>query len=286
MEESKTLRTVLITGASSGIGRDCTILLSREKYLVFAGLHNEKDLKWDLFQESKNIIPILLDVTNPAQISSAFKKVYRYTRKHGLFGIINNAGTAVSGPLELLSIEVIKQQFEVNFFGYLRVIQKFIPLVRQAHGRIINIGSISGRISGPFLGPYSATKFAIRAVTDSLRRELNPWKIPVILIEPGRVTTPIWQKAKVHSDKILLKSKKYNEYYSEIFEKILIRRQSKGNRGIVPLAVAKIIKKALEDKSPKTRYYAGVDALLLSIAYRILPDKFIDKVIFSQLGMN
>jgi len=277
---------VFITGASTGIGRACALYLDSIGFQVFAGIRRKKDSIYLTKQSNNSIRSILIDITNRSLVLSALKKVKKITGREGLYGLINNAGIAVGGPLESLPISLIQQQFEVNILGHIRVIQTFLPLLRKAHGRIINMGSISGRISAPFAGPYSASKFAMEAITDTLRMELKPWDIQVSIIEPGSVDTPIWQKsidlAKKNADKCPLSIKKM---YNKSFFKSLTVRGKTGKRGISPLIVAKTVGHALSSRKPKTRYVIGRDAKIRLLLAKLLPDKTIDKYILKKLDL-
>jgi NAD(P)-dependent dehydrogenase (short-subunit alcohol dehydrogenase family) len=217
---------VLITGCSSGIGKDCVHELIRLGFSVFAGIRNEADagmLKREI--PSENLYPVIIDVTLPETIKAAKLFIKRAIGNAGLVALINNAGIAIPGPLEVIDDEMLKQQFDVNVFGVVRICRAFIPLLRKyvasdsTRGRIINISSIAGFLVFPGLGAYSASKYALEAITESLRLELKPWKIHVCSIQPSNIRTPIWDKGeefywKVKNNCNLTKQKCYQQLFS------------------------------------------------------------------------
>ena len=195
MNTTDTPQHILITGASSGIGRACAYHLDKKGYFVFAGVRTEADGKALKAGASNRLTPVIIDVCDDDSIRTAHNLVEKSIGPMGLDGLINNAGVALAGPMEYLDISKFRQQLDVNVLGLVSVTQAFLPLLRKKKGRIINMGSISGRVALPFLGPYSATKFAIEAITDSMRVELRPWDISVSIIEPGNVKTKIRRSA-------------------------------------------------------------------------------------------
>ncbi len=184
---------VVVTGASSGIGQAAAELLAREGFVAFAGVRNEADAA-RVGALHPNVRAVRLDVTDRASIGAAAEVVAASALP--LRGVVNNAGVAIAGPLEFLPVDQLRRQFEVNVFGALEVSQAFLPQLRVSRGRLIFVGSISGRLAIPFIAPYSASKFALRALTDALRVELGPAGIAVALLEPSSVKTPIWQKGR------------------------------------------------------------------------------------------
>jgi NAD(P)-dependent dehydrogenase (short-subunit alcohol dehydrogenase family) len=174
---------VLVTGASSGIGEATALRLARAGWDVLAGVRREEDAER---LRGLGVEPVLLDVTDPAAVAALDLE--------RLDGLVNNAGIALALPLELLPLDELRRVLEVNVVGQLAVTQAVLPAVRAARGRVVNVGSIAGRSSLPFLGAYAASKFALEAVTDALRVELRPWGIRVAIVEPGSIATPIWTK--------------------------------------------------------------------------------------------
>ena len=186
---------VVITGASSGVGRACTAALDRRGWRVFAAVRRDEDARRLGEGASPRWTPLRLDVTDAAQIDAAVQRVNEELGERGLAGLVNNAGIAVFGPLEFVHLDEMRRQLEVNVTGQVAVIQRFLPLLRAAKGRIVNVGSITGRVALPYFGPYTLTKFALEAISDVLRIELRKWGIRVSLVEPGSVDTPMWAKA-------------------------------------------------------------------------------------------
>src|SRR5258708_15197622 len=188
--------TIVVTGASSGIGKACALQLDTLGMRVAAGVRRERDGEALRREASDRLTPILLDITDATAISAAVDCVTTASGETGLAGIINNAGIAVAGPLELLPLSELRKQLEVNVIGQIAVTQAFLPLLRRGKGRVVMIGSLGGRIVTPFTGAYCASKFAMEALTDALRMELRPWHMHVSIIEPGFIDTPIWEKSK------------------------------------------------------------------------------------------
>jgi NAD(P)-dependent dehydrogenase (short-subunit alcohol dehydrogenase family) len=277
-----TLRSVLITGASSGIGEACTLALDRAGYQVFAGVRKVSDCERLALLGSTNLLPLLLDVTDANQIELALEYVSTITGEDGLYGLVNNAGIAVGGPLEFVPLDELRKQMEVNFFGTVAVTQAFLPLLRSARGRIIFNGSIAGRMASPFRGPYSASKHALEAVTDVLRIELNPWDIKVSMIEAGFVETPIWSRSLAEFDRM---SKTFPPEAFNLYGRIinLIRNSiSKKKEGTKPEDLARLVLHILETPKPIARYRLGRDAKLKAFI-RMFPDAFVDWFILRKM---
>ncbi len=204
------------------------------------------------------------------------------TEEAGLWGLINNAGVAVAGLLEFLPIERLRMQLEVNVVGQFAVTQAFLPLLRKGGGRIVNIGSISGRIATPLLGAYAASKFAMEGLSDSLRRELRPWGIPVSIVDPGRVSTPIWKKSLAMADELVHElPRRALELYGPVIEKEQKTALKAAEGGIPAEKVAQVVAHALMVKRPRTRYLVGPEARLGALAARILPDSLLDRILTS-----
>jgi NAD(P)-dependent dehydrogenase (short-subunit alcohol dehydrogenase family) len=188
-KEASATGAVVITGTSTGIGRATAVRLAGMGFRVFAGVRKPADA--DELAQTPGITPLIIDVTDPAIVSAAAETVASQTGSAGLRGLVNNAGITVPGPLEFLPLDDLRRQLEVNVIGPIAVTQAFLPLLRRGRGRIINIGSIGGKMSMPFLGAYHVSKFGMEALSDSLRQELRPWGIRVSLVEPGGVSTPL-----------------------------------------------------------------------------------------------
>jgi len=260
---------ILITGASTGIGRATAEYLANNGFHVYGGVRKGKDFKE--LEQISNIIPIKLDVTIKDSIEHAFHTVKSQTS--GLHALINNAGIARAGPLIDLPIQDLQEQFDVNVFGVHRVTRKFFPLLKETRGRIIMISSDSGFFATPFFGPYCSSKFALEGYSDSLRRELMLYEMKVILIQPGRVTTPIWDKGKQllqrEGDSKLMK-------YAKKMGKEAIKKGK--TAGIAPVEVAEIVYEALTAKNPKLRYLIAPSTFKYRLI-KLLPEKWVDKIV-------
>lgn len=277
---------VVITGASTGIGESCARRLDRIGYRVFAGVRSPEAAARLRDGTSDRLTPLMLDVTDAGSIASAANTVGEYVAERGLRGLVNNAGIAVPGPLEYLPIDDLRQQLEVNVVGQVAVTQAFLPLLRRDRGRIINMGSISGILATPFIGPYAASKFALEAISDALRVELRPWGIEVILIEPGAIATPIWEKGQSRADDLEERlPPEAHERYGEAIAALRTFAREADNRGLPPDAVAKVVARALRAKRPKTRYLVGTDARLQKTVARVLPDRLRDRVLAAYLKL-
>jgi NAD(P)-dependent dehydrogenase (short-subunit alcohol dehydrogenase family) len=279
-------QTVVITGASTGIGRACALRLEKMGMQVFAGVRKASDGE-SLAEGRPRITPLIIDVTDAATIAKAQATVTDAVGQRGLAGLVNNAGIGVGGPLEFVPLDEMRRQFEVNVFGQLAVTQAFLPLLRKATGRIVNIGSIGGRLASPFIGPYSASKFAMEALTDALRIELRPWKIDVMIVEPGSIATNIWDKAKtttVELERDMTPEAK--ALYGNSIDAVKAFIADAEKRAIPADRVAKSVAHALTSKRPKTRYLVGTDARLQAALATVAPDRVVDAVIARQLKIK
>ncbi len=281
------MKTVVITGASTGIGRATAEYLAAQGWQVFAGIRKEAD-GTALVDADDRIKPILLDVTQPEQVDAAVETVRAALDGQKLAGLVNNAGIANMGPLALQPLDQFEAHFSVNVFGLLRASQAFAPLLGMdeslegAPGRIVNITSVGGRLSAPFLGAYTATKHAVESITDSLRRELVLFGIDAIAVGPGAVKTPIWDKAE--------KSNSSNPYANspwakpiEIFSETML---DGGRTGLDPIIVAKTIETALSAKKPKARYAPVPDKLTNFTLPMLLPKRVVDGFFWKRFGMS
>jgi NAD(P)-dependent dehydrogenase (short-subunit alcohol dehydrogenase family) len=282
----QTKGAVLITGASTGIGRASALLLDRSGYCVFTGVRKAQVGKELQAEASERLTPVILDITQAEQIAGAVEAVKEALGANlGLAGLVNNAGIAVAGPTEFLPIDVLRRQLEVNVIGQIAVTQAFLPLIRKGHGRIVNISSAIGRFALPFLGAYSASKFAMEALTDSLRRELLPWNIHVSIVEPGVIETPIWEKSYAVADAMEAElPPQAKELYAESFSTGRGFIEKLRRRAIPPEAVAKAVSRCLEARRPKSRYIVGAGARLPELIATFVPDRLADWGVRKVLG--
>jgi NAD(P)-dependent dehydrogenase (short-subunit alcohol dehydrogenase family) len=267
---------VVVTGASSGIGKACALLFARSGYRVFAGVRNA-----DIFcpeEAGPSFVPLELDVTRPEEIETAFQEVSRSLRPdEGVAGLVNNAGIVVSGPLECLPVQSLRQQFEVDVLGHMAVTRAFIPLLRKAGGRILNIGTAGWRLDPPFLGPYISAKHALEGLTHALRRELQPLGIHVVMIVPGPVRTPFWEKAYALSYSLEKSFRpECRRLYADRYNKGRVAIDRMRRRALPAEAAARVVKAALESRRPKLRYYVGHTAVAGAIAAGLIPQRLND----------
>lgn len=263
--------SVVITGASTGIGAACALHLDALGLRVFAGVRNAADGDALRAQSSSRLVPVRIDVTDLASITAAVNTIQSLVGDSGLGGLVNNAGIAVGGPLEMLPLDELRRQLEVNVVGQLAVTQAFLPLLRKGRGRIVNMGSIAGRVPLPLVGPYSMSKFALNAMTKSLRLEVDAWGIKVAIVEPGAIATPIWKKSTAAAD--TLYPDQNDALYREHFACIRHMLTEAERHAIPAEAVAKAVAHALTARRPKTHYLVGADARARAFLNVLLPQR-------------
>ncbi|MBF33807.1 MAG: short-chain dehydrogenase [Henriciella sp.] len=281
------MKTVVITGASTGIGRTTAERLAAKGWKVFAGVRKQEDAD-TLKKADPAIEPLMLDVTKAEDIEAAIAKVSDTLGGAKLAGLVNNAGIASMGPLALQPADEFKAHFEVNVFGTLSATQGFLPLLGMDRnrtgdpGRIVNITSLGGRIAAPFLGAYTATKHAVESMTDSFRRELVIYGIDAIAIGPGSVKTPIWDKAEDKNE-----DQPYaNSAWAEPIRKFSETMLKGGREGLPPERVAEIIETALTDSSPKARYAPVPDKFTNWTIPTHIPKRWLDSIFANRFGME
>jgi NAD(P)-dependent dehydrogenase (short-subunit alcohol dehydrogenase family) len=282
----------LITGASTGIGRASTLRLAGKGWTVLAGVRDPAVGERLLAEAAPpgRVIPLQLEVTDPVQIAQAVARVDEESAGGGasvggaLDALVNNAGIGVGGPLELISQEDLRRQFDVNVLAQVAVTQALLPALRRAHGRIVFVSSIGGRVAMAFTAPYAASKHALEAFGDALRVELHTSNIQVALVEPGSVATPIWDKARADAESVSIPPELQAEYgkVPAAMSKVLA---DTARRGVAPELVAETIERALTARRMKSRYVVGRDAKAMLIARRLLPDHVFDRVARRALGV-
>ena len=279
-------RAVLVTGASTGIGEACALRMHARGFLVYAGVRRTVD--GDALRaraSSDRLVPVMLDVTSEEHIAEVGRRIEAERGERGLDGLVNNAGIAAAGPLEFLPISELRRQFEINVIGQVAVTQALLPALRHARGRIVFLSSISGRSALPFVGAYGASKFAIEAIADALRVELGESGIHVSVVEPGVITTPIWQTALRRAEAVLLRDAppQLEEYYGSALAALRRMAESGGGAGEPPDRVADDIEHALTAPTPRTRYLIGRDARLRLVIERLVPTRLRDRMIRNRL---
>lgn len=280
-------RSVMITGASSGIGAACALRFDGMGYAVFAGVRKSADGDRIAAQASELLTPVIIDVTDAESAVSAARTVSEHLGDAGLDGLVNNAGIAVAGPLEVLPLESFRRQIEVNVIGQLAVTQAFATLLRKARGCIVNMSSISGKVALPMLGPYATSKFALEAMSDALRMELCGSGVSVILIEPGTVATPIWDRSTSQANEMIdALPEAHRERYRPLIVAMEDAAAQAQKKAVSADDVAKVVAKALTVRRPKARYLVGKDAKLMAHLLRRLPDRWRDLLILWRLGLR
>jgi NAD(P)-dependent dehydrogenase (short-subunit alcohol dehydrogenase family) len=282
------MESILITGTSTGIGRATALMLDRNCFRVFATVRRQEDGDSLKENSSGRIIPVIADLSDEASIKNAFTFISSSVGEQGLRGLVNNAGVNLEGPLEFFALSSIRKGLEVNLIGPIILIQTFLPLLRKCSSpRIVNVGSIGGVQSPPFVSPYAASKGGLHAFTVSLRRELLPFGIHVSLVIPGNIRTPIWNKI---TERVKRFSDDYPAeavaLYGGAFSAFQKTTERMATRGIPPERVARAVAHALAKKRPKTRYIVGLDAKLQSFAARWVPDRIQDQVLLRVLGIQ
>lgn len=271
---------VLVTGASTGIGLAITRRLAARGIPVLAGVRKQVDA--DRLAEIAGVEPLILDVTSADDIA----RLREHLAGKPLAGLVNNAGVGMGGPLEELDSSVWRAQFDVNVFGAIDVTRATLDSIRTGHGRIVNIGSIGGRIGQPFMGPYSGSKGALRLISASLRRELRPWKIWVAIVEPSAMATEIWRKAEETADDVTAGIsaagiERYGRQIARLPE--VVAGQSKAAEP--PDRVAEAVEHALSAKRPRPTYLVGRDARISNALSAILPARAMDALIARVMGI-
>jgi NAD(P)-dependent dehydrogenase (short-subunit alcohol dehydrogenase family) len=278
------VRSVLVTGASTGIGRATALGLDASGWKVFAGVRKPEDAESLRETASSRLAPVFLDVTDADQIAAAAELIEKES-EGGLDGLVNNAGVAIPGPLETVPIEDFRRQLEVNLVAYVAVTQALLEQIRRAEGRVVFVSSIGGRIAFPFGGPYHASKFGTEAIGDVFRQELRPWGLKVSIVEPGSIDTPIWERGQRMGEEIEAKSPRTNLLYGAAIEKFRKVIEDTAERGIPPEKVAKAISHALESSRPRARYLVGLDAKLQARLKPLIPTSVFDRIVARQLNL-
>ncbi|MEO1039151.1 MAG: SDR family oxidoreductase [Pseudomonadota bacterium] len=277
-------RTVLITGASTGIGYAAAQRLASAGWRVFAGVRKQSDA--DRVAEIEGVTPVFVDVTDGESVASGAAAVRDALSGRRLNGLVNNAGVAVAGPLLHLPIEEMERQLDINVTGQLRVTQAFVPLMIDGdnpsgtQGRIVNMSSVAGLNAAPLVTPYACSKFALEAFTQGLRREMALYEIDVVAINPGPIATPIWDKAEEVDPEQYRKT----DYYGAI-QRLLAYMLDRGRKGLPPDRVAEAVERALIDRKPKLNTIVtpeGFQQWLLGV----LPKRITDRIITKQLGLT
>lgn len=276
------MKYVVVTGASTGIGFSTTDYLIQKGYHVFGSVRKQSDAHRLKESFDKLFTPLIFDVTDHKAIAEAKAIVAAQIGAENLVALVNNAGIAVSGPLQYLPMEDLRFQFEVNVFGQIAVIQEFLPLLGAIEGnskkvgKIINISSISGKITAPLLAAYAASKHAFESLSDGLRRELALFGIDVVILEPGPIKTPIWQKALQADNKYA--NTPYRDFVNGVVQYVEASKQD----AIDPIQVAKVTLGVIEGRKKRVRYVIAKNRWLYKFIFN-LPDRLLDRAMINRL---
>ncbi|MGD0190553.1 MAG: SDR family NAD(P)-dependent oxidoreductase [Rhizomicrobium sp.] len=279
------MRSVVVTGSSTGIGWGCTKVLIKKGFRVLGSVRKPADGDRLKSEFGPNFVPLLFDVTDQAAVRAGAEEAGKHLEGLPLFGLVNNAGIAVSGPLLHLDVDEFRHQLEVNLTGQLIVTQAFAPLL-MAHkgknagpGRIVMISSVGGKNASPFVGPYNTSKFGLEGLSESLRRELLLLGIDVIVIAPGAVATPIWDKAETVDI-----TRYANTPFAPALNNIRNYMLTSGRKGLKPERVGRAVLLALTTRNPKVRYTVTPEPFQNWLV-NTLPKRTVDRLIGGRLGL-
>ena len=287
-------RSIVVTGASSGIGRATALRLARSGWRVFAAVRKPADAA-SLETEAPSLIAkaggaletIIMDLTDRASMTAAADEVGRRLGSGGLDALFNNAGTGITAPVEYLAPDTLRQVFEINLFVQIFMIQAFLPLIRKAKGRIVNTGSVGDHLTPPFAAAISAPKAALAAMTMGLRLELKAQGIGVILVEPGAIDTPAVEKTLGPVEAtIAALPENGRALYARPLRALAATFAAHEKSGSSPDIVAQVVERALNARNPKVRYPAGKDAAKLALLARFLPEKLLDRMVLRTFGVS
>lgn len=283
--EQHRLSSALVTGASKGIGEACALRLHGLGFRVFAGVRRSEDgAALRARAGTERLVPVLLDVTSSDQIRAAAVHIEEAVGSAGLDALVNNAGISIAGPIEFLPVGELRYQLDVNVVGQVAVTQALLPALRRARGRIVFIGSISGRSAVPFTGAYAASKHALEAITDALRVELASSGLQVSIVEPGVIATPIWESSVERANQLLENMPpQLEEYYGVEIAGLRRRVAGVASRAAPPDTVAAAVEHALTARRPRARYVVGRDARLRLLLERVLPTRLRDRILLNRL---
>lgn len=275
---------VVVTGTSSGIGRATAEQLAADGFHVLAGVRRQEDA--DKIKRS-NIEPVIIDVTKVETLQALAERVVQDPLGRPLRAVVNNAGIAVNAPLEMIPLDEFRRQIEVSVIGQVAVIQALTPALLNGGGRVVNIGSLGGKISMPGFGIYSAAKYAMEAINDSLRREMSSFGFKVIMITPGGVSTGLSEQGITTAERLAkLMTPDQHRRHDRLFDAVKAQAETWATDGIRPEKVAAVVSRAIHVSKPRTRYTVGRDSALLTRLVRILPDKLIDRMLRSQMKLQ
>lgn len=272
---------VVVTGASTGIGRATAQRLAADGFHVLAGVRRQKDAER---LAAVNVEPLILDITNDDHVAALAERVAGGRR---LRALVNNAGIAINAPVETLELKEWRRQFDVSVFGQIAVTRALLPALLAGTGRVINIGSVAGRVAMPSFGPYAAAKFAMEAVSDALRREVAEFGVQVVVVTPGAVRTNMTESGIATATRLSEgMTPEQHGRYDKLMDAFLRQVEAFARDGVEPERAAAVISRAIAARKPRTRYTVGPDAAMLVPLSRIVPDRLLDRVLRRQMKLD
>jgi NAD(P)-dependent dehydrogenase (short-subunit alcohol dehydrogenase family) len=282
MTASSEIREIaIVTGASTGIGAATTRELARRGFHVLAGVRRDRDA--DAIR-GPGIEPLIIDITIPGHIQALATRAHGDPQGRAVRALVNNAAIQTNVPIEAFAIDEWRNMFEVNLFGQIAVTQALLPALIRSKGRVVNISSVGGKVAMATYGPYAGTKFALEAVSDSLRRELAPSGVQVVVVEPGAVRTEMLGRAIATAHELVsAMTPEQSQRYGGLVQAVNTQAVSSTKSGLPADTAAKVIAKAVTARKPRTRYTVGRDAALITRLVRILPDRTLDRILAAAL---
>ena len=278
---SRSREIVVVTGTSTGIGAATARELAKRGFYVLAGVRTKVDM--DSVRDT-NVEPIMLDITDESHIAALVKRVAQDKERRPLRALINNAAIEINAPVEVLPLSEWRRQFEVNVLGQVAMIQALLPELFKSKGTVINISSIGGKVAMGGYGPYAATKFALEAVSDSLRREVEQLGVNVVVVEPGAVTSEMSKKVRSNAERITSEmTAEQRGRYGKGMNAMVSQAESYIDKAVSAEKAGKTIADILHKKRPRTRYTIGRDAAMLSVLIKYLPDRILDRLIAQSM---
>lgn len=268
---------IVVTGTSTGIGNATAKELASHGFYVLAGVRRDSDAD---AVRGVNIEPVMLDITNEMHIANLVKRIKDDPEKRPLRALVNNAAIEINAPLEVLPLSEWKRQFDVNVFGQVAMIQALLPALFQSRGTIVNISSIGGKAAMAGYGPYASTKFALEGLSDALRRELEPFGVKVVVVEPGGVVSPMSAQVRVKAEKITNEmTPEHRSRYGGLMHAMVSLAEAYIKNAVPAEKAGQIIAETITSKRPRTRYTIGRDAAMVRFMNWILPDRMLDKLV-------
>ncbi len=272
---------VVVTGASTGIGAATARELARRGFHVLAGVRRGTDA--DALRAT-NLEPIMLDITNEAEIAALVKHIADDPERRPLRALVNNAGIGVNAPIEALPLSEWRRLFDVNLFGHVAIMQALLPALIESCGTVVNISSVGGKVAMATYGPYAGSKFALEAVSDALRREVEPLGVKVIVVEPGAVTTEMLGRVAVTGERIISgMTTEQRGRYATLMHSVIAQAQAAIPKGVPAEEAGRVVADAITSKRPRTRYTVGRDAAIIVRLARFLSDRMLDSLLARSL---